>query len=288
MIKFCHISPTLGIPLFAHLNGAHLILAHLIEENREYREFYDNLEDGKYRILDNSAFEMFKTNRPMYDSSKLIEMGKRCRANSIVMSDYPREDWQKTVNKATETIDDITRAGFDPFFCPQSRLGDISGFMKGVDWALDNPKIKLIGISILACPIALGIDEKMDVDKRNDSYKMQRFLSRWKIFTLLEQQGALDKKAHKRFHCLGMTDGPNEIKLLQNYHDNIFSWDSSAAVWNGVNGRTFDQSPTGLAQGKFEKEVDFSFKDFHPTSYYKVKDNIYMMEAQVKGNNKDV
>ena len=30
------------------------------------------------------------------------------------------------------------------------------------------------------------------------------------------------------------------------------------SVWAGLNGVSFDDSPTGLKNGKFEKEVDFS------------------------------
>ena len=56
-----------------------------------------------------------------------------------------------------------------------------------------------------------------------------------------------------------MTEGPNEIKLLRKYHKHISSWDSSAAVWCGLNSINFDSSPTGLINGKLEKEVDFAF-----------------------------
>ena len=35
------------------------------------------------------------------------------------------------------------------------------------------------------------------------------------------------------------------------------SWDSSAAVWAGINGFVFDQSPTGMITGKYENEVYF-------------------------------
>ena len=64
----------------------------------------------------------------------------------------------------------------------------------------------------------------------------------------------------KRFHFLGMTEGPNEIELMAEFHDYIDTWDSSAAVWAGLNGIEFDHSPTGLRLGKFEKEVDFNFE----------------------------
>jgi hypothetical protein len=63
----------------------------------------------------------------------------------------------------------------------------------------------------------------------------------------------------KLFHLLGMVDGPNEIDLINTLDVKINSWDSSAAIWAGLNGIQFDDSPTGLIDGKFEKHVDFNF-----------------------------
>jgi len=106
--------------------------------------------------------------------------------------------------------------------------------------------------------IALGINESSHGDgKRDDAYRMQRYLSRWQVLNILEQQGLLTSRTSKRFHCLGMTDGPQEIALLKRYHDRIFSWDSSSAVWHGIHGIQYDESPTGLRHGKYEEEVDF-------------------------------
>ena len=56
-----------------------------------------------------------------------------------------------------------------------------------------------------------------------------------------------------------MVDGPNEIDLVKDYHNVITTWDSSAAIWAGMNGIGFDNSPTGLINGKFEEEVDFNY-----------------------------
>ena len=96
------------------------------------------------------------------------------------------------------------------------------------------------------------------VEKDN---KLQRYLSRWKILRDMEERGWLDdEKAFNRFHCLGMVDGPNEVELLWPYATNIATWDSSAAVWAGLNGIKFDNSPTGLIDGKFEKEVEFDME----------------------------
>lgn len=281
MINFCHITPTKYLDTFTRTNGAHLILAHLVETDSEYTNFYSRITN-KYKIMDNSAFEMFKQGKPMYESSKLIEMGERCKASCIVLSDYPAEDWTKTVQKAIDTYDEIKGHGFDTFFVPQSTLGDLKGYVESVRWALNNPKIDVIGLSILGCPVALGIDEKAHKKERSDSYKLQRFLSRYKILSILEEQGLLNEKARKRFHCLGMTDGPNEIMLLKRFETFIKSWDSSAAVWAGLNNITFDNSPTGLNGGKFEKEVDFNFYVEDAALYEKVVYNVNFIDRMVE------
>ena len=59
---------------------------------------------------------------------------------------------------------------------------------------------------------------------------------------------------------LGMVDGPNEIELCAQYMDLVDTWDSSAAIWAGLHEITFDNSPSGLVDGKFEKEVNFDYK----------------------------
>lgn len=251
-VNFCHITPTHYLKDYAGLGGAHLILAHLVEADKEYRDYYANLEDGKYKIMDNSAFEMHTQGKPLYESSKLVEMGKLCKADCIVMSDYPREKASKTIQKAKTMIPELKDAGFDTFFCPQSEPGDVEDLLDAFEWGLTTLGVDVIGVSILACPNAFN------ADKNN---LLQRYLSRWKIFNLMDQRAMLTAKAIRKFHCLGMTDGPNEIELLRPYHLYIRSWDSSAAVWAGINGIGFDNTPTGLRLGKFEKEVDFKMGD---------------------------
>lgn len=279
-INFCHIAPTKYLKEYTSTNGAHLILAHLVEQDAAYCEFYKNIE-YTYKIMDNSAFEMFKQNRPMYNSAKLISMGDACQADCIVMSDYPKEDWKKTRDAAFDMIRPIRSAGFDAFYVPQSQLGDLDGLIRSIDWALSNDQIRLIGLSILSCPIAMGIDESLSVLDRGDAYKLQRYMSRYSVFKALDDAGILNERALKRFHCLGMMDGPNEIDILKPYHRYIWSWDSSAAVWCGLNGIEFDKSPTGLRRGKFEIEVDFSW-DIGYINEHTVNQNINYINGKVR------
>lgn len=277
MINFCHIFPTPHLDL-SRLNGSHLLLAHLIETDEQYRSFYKNLDDQKYKIMDNGAFEKFKAGEEMYDADMLLEMANDVSADCIVLPDYPMEEAIKTIEAAMEWIPSFKSHGFDTFFVPQSERGDTEGYIESIKWALDNPEVGIIGLSILGCPIALGLEEQTydKVSEVDSAYKMQRFLSRWKILQLLEQRGLLNDKAIGRFHCLGMVDGPNEIDLLHPYRAYIRSWDSSSAPWLGLyGGQTYDQSPTGIRNGKFESEVEF---DYHTDKVENVEAALYNIE----------
>jgi len=246
-VNFCHIYPT-SLLEEAKNQKVHLVLAHLVETDDRYRRFYANLPDDHKIILDNSAFEMYKQNREMYPSDKLIEMGRMVNADVLVMSDYPGEHVDKTIRAADSLIPEFKQAGFGTFFVPQSEVGKSDQFFVGFEYALD-AGVDLIGVSILGCPNAYGVE-------RNN--KLQRFLSRWHVFNELAERGMLNDS--DQFHCLGMTDGPNEIKLLKDFHNYIYSWDSSAAPWAALNGIKYDTTPTSLVNGKFELEVDFNWR----------------------------
>ena len=254
MANFCHIAP---IPHLDIVSGApaHLALAHLVETSNLYTDFYKNekKEFGSTIILDNSAFEMYKQGRPMYDSVQLITMAQRISADYVVMSDYPNEIGKKTINAAEVMAPTLKEKGFGTFFCPQSRIGDSEDLFASFNWAAQSKLVDYIGVSILSIPNAYG------VEKGN---KLQRFVSRFMFMQDLQDSGILDtaKANGKKIHLLGMLDGPNEIRLMSQFAQYIDTWDSSAAIWYGLHaGKMFDASPTGILEGKYEEEVDFEF-----------------------------
>ena len=254
MAKFCHIAP---IPHLDIVSGAsaHLALAHLVETSDKYTDFYKNekKEFDSTIILDNSAFEMYKQGRPMYDSVQLIAMAQRIQADYVVMSDYPNEKGRKTINAAEVMGPTLKDKGFGTFFCPQSKIADTEDLFACFNWAAQSELVDYIGVSILAIPNAYG------VEKGN---KLQRFVSRFMFMQDLHDSGILDtaKANGKKIHLLGMLDGPNEIRLMSQFSEYIDTWDSSAAIWYGLHaGRMFDASPTGILEGKYEEEVDFNY-----------------------------
>ncbi len=253
-IRFCHIVPTPFLDQFAAKYRTQLLLAHLIEEDERYTNFYRKYNGVK--IMDNSAFEMFKQNKPMYPANKLIEMGTKVNADYIVMSDYPNEDPSVTIKAAEELAPKFHERNFGTFFCPQSKVGDLEGLISAFAWAANSPLVDYIGFSILNIPNAYGVE---------NNNKLQRYLSRLKFTMELDKRGVLEQIVNnrKKIHFLGMVDGPNEIELMDfnGYAECIDTWDSSCAVWYGLNGIKFDTSPTGAVNGKFEKEVDFNLTE---------------------------
>jgi hypothetical protein len=279
MTEFAHITPTAYLDLFAAGRPFHLTLAHLIEQDETYASWYAERDLSRglnpyVNIMDNSAFEMYKEGRDMYPMDKLIEMGTKVGADYIVMSDYPNQPPQVTIDAAIELAPQLREAGFGTFFCPQSEIGDLEGLIAGFEWAAQSEHVDYIGVSILAVPNAYG------VEKNNN---LQRFMSRWKFMRELHQRGILDaiKDNGKRIHFLGMVDGPNECSLVEDYLYYIDTWDSSAAVWAGMCGISFDESPTGLIDGKNEIEVDFDHNSGDIASIALAMKNIKFIDDQL-------
>lgn len=254
MTKFCHIVPTTHLHL---TNGrpVHLVLAHLIEQDDNYVRFYRQ-QKQKYNctiIMDNSGFEMFKQNKSMYPPDKLVQMGNKINADYIVMTDYPSYPSERTIAMAKDLAPILHRHGFKTFFVPQGVVGSEADALQGFYWAADRPDlVDYIGVSILTAPNAYGVES---------GNKLQRFVSRLKLMYKLKDSKIFAKLYYNgtKIHFLGMVDGPNEIMYMSPFRGFIDTWDSSAAVWAGLNGIHFDGSPTGLIDGKFEQEVDFNF-----------------------------
>lgn len=268
-VEFCHIAPTPHLDLVSG-RKIHLALAHLVETDEEYVNFYLKEKDeyGCKIILDNSAFEMYKQGKPMYESSKLLEMGTRIGADWIVMSDYPGEPGEKTIEAAKKLAPEFKDAGFGTFFVPQSKIGDVRDVVKTFRWASQNPKIvDYIGVSILTAPNAYG------VEKGN---KLQRFMSRVRLMYEMKESMTFPQfqTNGQKVHFLGMMDGPNEIMYASPFGKYIDTWDSSAAIWAGLNGIEFDNTPTGLINGKFEKEVEFDHLELDQSFIDKAKKNM--------------
>ena len=286
MTDFCHISPTDFLSEFVDGRPYHLLLAHLVEEDPEYTKWYyehKQRNPSTVYILDNSAFEMYKQGRPMYPSDKLIDMGKQVEADYIVLSDYPGEPSSKTIEAARTLAPLFREAGFGTFFVPQSEVGDFADLLGAYHWAIGpegRQYVDYIGVSILGVPNGYGVER---------DNKLQRYTSRWAFMRELYTVGILDQMRDndQKLHFLGMVDGPREIELVEAFLPYIDTWDSSAAVWAGLNGIEFTDYPTGLLHGKFEKEVDFDLRraDVRQPLIFLAHQNISVIETYLDESN---
>lgn len=273
-MKFMHIAPTEFIPSIR--GNPQLLLAHLIDENHAYRDAVDRTggaweERDRMRIMDNSAFEMYQRDLPMFSAEKLIELGIHCGAGILVLPDYPGEDGRKTIDAAKQWASKFKENRFDTFFAPQSEVGDLEGYIETFTWAAVSPLIDVIGVSCIGVPNAFGVYNN----------QIQQFNARAEMFKILERRGILDlvERNGKRLHILGMLDGPKEILLLAPWIKSglIQTWDSSAAYWAGINGVRFDNSPTGLINGKIKSHVDF---DWIPSG----EDDLDLIKKDIRHN----
>ena len=104
--QFCIITPTAYLERYAALSSMHLVLAHLVDTDEAYANFYAGRSE--FKIMDNGAFELGES----YEPDKLIELGQKCNADAIVLPDYPFQSAQKTVDASTALIDPVKDAGF--------------------------------------------------------------------------------------------------------------------------------------------------------------------------------
>lgn len=236
--QFCIITPTAYLEKFASQSSMHLILAHLVDTDQQYANFYANRNE--FKIMDNGAFELGES----YAPDKLIELGMKCKAHAIVLPDYPAQDVAKTIQAAISWGPAVRNAGFYTFFAPQSEVGDAEGWIEAYRWGAETQLIDIVGMSILAIPNALP--------------HIPRSYARVVMTQMLIDRGIFN--FNKYHHYLGLNAGPAlEIPPLITMNA-LDSCDSSGPVWAGICGQTYSPMfDSYLATRKIDKHVDFSY-----------------------------
>lgn len=239
--KFCIITPTAYLQQYAAQSNMHLILAHLVDTDDAYAHFYASRHSSELKIMDNSAFELGKS----YDPEKLIELATKCRADAIVLPDYPGEPPEKTIEAAIEWAPMFIDAGFKTMFVPQSTVGDIEGWLAAYEWAtLDNDQIDIIGMSILGIPNALP--------------HVHKAYARVVMTAMMIDSGLFNFNKHH--HYLGLNSGPKlELPSLIKMGA-LDSCDSSGPCWAGICGSEYSHNTDSfMSTSKISKHVDFNY-----------------------------
>lgn len=238
--QFCIIAPTAYLRTCATQSSAHLVLAHIVDNDPWYASFYKEMSQrGDRIIMDNGAFELGES----YAPEKLIELGKACGADALVLPDYP---WQKsdiTVDAAVQWIPRIKDAGFKTMFVPQSETDELDDWIDGYMWAADNKDIDIIGMSILGIPNALP--------------HVPAAYARVVMTELLYDRGVFADKYH---HYLGLNAGPAlELPTLIKTGA-LDSCDSSGPVWAALLGHEYSKNTDSyLSVSKVKAHVEFDY-----------------------------
>ena len=236
--QFCIITPTAYLNKFASQSSMHLVLAHQVDTDSDYAEFY--AFRNEFKIMDNGAFELGES----YDPDSLIRLGQMCNADAIVLPDYPFQKASVTVDASSKLIDTVKDAGFKTMFVPQSETGDVEDYMRGYVWAANNPAIDIIGMSILGMPNAIP--------------HIHIGYARVVLTQMLIDAGHFN--FNKYHHYLGLNAGPGlEIPSLINMGV-LDSCDSSGPVWAGICGHEYSYSTDSLQSvSKVKKHVEFDY-----------------------------
>lgn len=236
--EFCVIAPTEYLEQYALKSKSHLVLAHLVENDDTYAEFYRNLDDSHFIIMDNGAFELGES----YAPARLRELGEKCGAGVIVLPDYPFCPGGKTIEGSLEVIEEIRGAGFGTMFVPQSETGELEDWIGTYAWAATNPDIDVIGMSILGMPNAIP--------------HIHKGYARVVLTQILIERGLFNFNKHH--HYLGLNAGPAlEIPSLLNMNA-LDTCDSSGPVWAGITGHRYCvNTDSYMPTSKVQMHVNF-------------------------------
>jgi hypothetical protein len=238
--QFCIIAPTTYLKPYAIMSTTHLVLAHLVETDPDYADFYKERSlAGDRIIMDNGAFELGCS----YNPDMLVSLGNRCGAHALVLPDYPFAPGKKTIDAAIDILPAVKASGFAAFFAPQSKTDDLEDWIATYTWGATNPDIDIIGMSILGIPNALP--------------HIPASYARVVMTQILIERNLLADKYH---HYLGLNAGPAlEIPSLIKMGA-LDSCDSSGPVWAAILGHEYSKNTDSyLATSKVKAHVEFDY-----------------------------
>ncbi len=260
--SFCFITPTSYLEPYAGASKTHLVLAHLVDTDPFYANFYSQRRAlGDFIMMDNSAYEL----KEPYAPEKLIDLAYKCGANAVVLPDYPFQPGAKTIEAAIKFTPQFKQEGIATFFVPQSKVGDLEDWVNSYKWAATNPDIDIIGMSILGVPNAIP--------------HVEPAYSRVVMSQLLLDRGLFAKNKHH--HYLGLNAGPAlEIPSLLRMKT-LDTVDSSNPVWMAVLGHQYtENSDSFLPVRKVNMPVDFHIKRTKDAATHdRIAHNIEMTNA---------
>lgn len=252
-MQLCVITPLSHLDLASYGSGIHMALTHLVLKDDEYVRAYARFQNkDEYVILDNSAFEMEQQGKGL-DPLPVLKSAKKIGANEVIATDVLL-DGDATVVSTRDFIKEYRQ-----FFGEEIRLGrpvpKIMAVPQGKtieEWidcymrliVMDG--VDVLGFSKISVPTAFG-----GLNARNVDGGVTQ--SRLKLYNYLDDKQLWPyclRRLHIDIHLLGGDSWSGyELKNISSYNqsyteksqrDLIRSNDTSAPVWYGAQGVSFD------------------------------------------------
>lgn len=243
-MKICIISPASHLEQYSILGDAEMALTHLLVEDagfhhssyveKNYRKYFKaRSSEGKWTILDNSAYEIGKLEQTQASGEglgpELVLKAAEMINPSIVIAQDILSDREATLESTKNFIDYMKRKNligrYQIMGVAQGKTKD--QWLQSYEDLMKVPEVNQIGFSKISVPLSFVGNQTNDFAITTARLEATETIS--KLF-----------KNPKPAHLLGGDNGlPLELNL-QKQHKWIFSNDSSATVQYGIKGLKFN------------------------------------------------
>ncbi len=235
-MRIAFISPTKLIEDFH--GDFHLALSHLIGGSFYKNKYVRTLLSTRLPIiLDNGLFENGKPEAV----TSLFKKARMLGAHTVFCPDtlYNRKKTEATLIKIAKEYEGPIGLGF------VVQADNVKDYIESYQWAVEQPQITLIGLSILAIPKAFKEITGTD-DITTNRIRCLKMLS--------------ELPKHKSSHLLGLGNSYRDVEYAVKNCKWIVSHDSSSAVWNAIQRKAIDPITLDVVGGKTPIPVDFNWE----------------------------
>lgn len=235
-VKFTFSIPPAHLPMFSENDEQYIIKLDLFNTNPIYKAFYKDLKDGKTRVVD-ANIEI--------TVEDLINVVKEVGATYAIIHGTDEVAKAYSLKLRENNINTI--------YVPHAKLGKFDDYVRSIEWAVNDPLITQVGISLTHVLSAYDVRNEF-VAGYVARFMLLNYLVKRKILNMRE------RKQYKKLHMIESTKGwIGEVKMCQVYNFYINSWESDQAVVQGLKGVEYDDSPTGCPRTNLAPVDDKKF-----------------------------
>ncbi len=251
----------------------HMALTHLVlnEDNLEYVQFYR--QSNKYKILDNSAFELEELGVGL-KSNLVLKAADIISADEIIATDvlYKAEE---TIESTINFINDVKNKNKHSDYKIQAVAQGSSKkeILYCFHELMKMNSVNVIGLSKLGIPASYK-DHIMEGDVMRSRISFINTIINSKKYKLINSQLQFKDYSPKSLHLLGSDNrGFQELWYYRNIPF-IRSMDTSMPIWYALNGKYISESENFIPE-LFKEKVDFKYTEENKKlSSKRIKNNL--------------